>query len=225
MDVLEAINEAPCDDAGRPLQVCLLSDCGHGCGTYSTRVPHVCSMAGQLTVSFLCLQLWLFRFTSLSNACLCRTSAFDIPSSWTIPPLTLGAWRATSPMPHRRRRWGRVGWWGISSSPTQHPGCLTLQCKLATCRRSSCPQLPEHGTVSAALLRSLQTTDDWRTTGCRMRRLGTPRKSKRPTGERPSWLQTSPATTGYHVFRYDSAAALVQGWHAFIMHLLLDSGW
>lgn len=103
---------------------------------------------------------------------------------------------------------------GHIKQPNQHPGCLTLQCTLVTCVSSACPQLPEHATVSAALLRSLRTMGDWRTTGCRMRRPGTQRKSKRPTGERPSWLKTGSAT-GYHVFRTDSAAALVQEWHTY----------
>lgn len=101
MDVLEAINEAPCDDAGRPLQVC----CARRRAGHSLGEPAVLLN----TPAALNWHMGSHMRTPRHQPCpMCRTSASATPSSWTTPPPTLAAWRNTYPTPRRRRRCGRM---------------------------------------------------------------------------------------------------------------------
>lgn len=157
MDVLEAINEAPCDDAGRPLQVCCARRrAGHSLGEPAAS-EHACS--SELAHGL------LHACTAPPTPPMCRTSASGTPSSWTTPPPTLAAWRNTYPTPRRRRRCGRM-WAGPvghmkphnSASRASTPALQRTVAGMPSARDS--PQLSRHGTMSAA--HAAQFADDGR---------------------------------------------------------------
>lgn len=145
LDVLEAINEAPCDDAGRPLQVrfhqagtsawpcqpCPLAASGPACPPASPCAPpHPCHPHA------------------------CRTFAFGTRLCWTTPPPTPEAWRRTSPTPRLRRRCAVAASARPLAGRTLRdtaPACTPLSCERAAPPALSPLQFADDGRLE----------DDW----------------------------------------------------------------